>query len=51
MTPPKPKLSIITQTGDVIVQFDKRMRILPDLDMTKAVIEKLDGTLEPVLDI
>ena len=27
------------------------MRILPDLDMTKVVIEKLDGTLEPVLDI
>lgn len=39
MTPPRPKLSIITQTGDVIVQFDKRMRVLPDLEMIKGVVE------------
>ena len=33
-------MSIITQTGDIIVQFDQRMRILPSLDMiTKGVVE------------
>ena len=33
--PPKPELSFIRATGEVVITFDQKMQLLPSLEMIK----------------
>lgn len=51
LKPPKPTLSFIKETGEVQINFNQQMQILPSLDMIKEGKMEIDGQVYKAFDI
>ena len=51
LLPPKPKIEFIQQTGELSIEFDQDMKVLPRIDMINSGYIELNGKKYPVFDI